>query len=91
MPAKRKSSVAKGETSHNEYINNAVALGLTTLGIQMNKPFIFGLLTPNDQQQAIDRAGGKHGNKGVEAGITAIQMVATQKDLGNNKKKSIGF
>lgn len=82
--------VIKGETSHNEYINQAVALGLTNLGIATGKPFIFGLLTPNDEQQALDRAGGKYGNKGVEAGVTAIRMVAMKENLGK-KKKRIGF
>jgi 6,7-dimethyl-8-ribityllumazine synthase len=82
--------VIKGETSHNEYINMAVANGLVNLSIASGRPFIFGLLTPNDEQQALDRAGGKHGNKGVEAAVTAIRMAAL-KDFGTEKKKSIGF
>lgn len=82
--------VIKGETSHNEYINHAVANGLVNLSIATGKPFVFGVLTPNDEQQAIDRAGGVHGNKGVEAAVTAIRMAAlrNQKPEG---KKSIGF
>ncbi len=68
--------VIKGETSHNEYINHAVANGLIQLSLDKNVPCIFGVLTPNDQQQALDRAGGKHGNKGVEAAVTAIRMAA---------------
>ena len=83
--------VIKGETSHNEYINQAVAQGLTNLGLTTGKPFIFGLLTPNDEQQALDRAGGKHGNKGVEAGVTALRMAALRQDLKTAAKKSIGF
>ncbi len=67
--------VIQGETKHNDYINHAVAQGLTTVGLKTNKPIIFGVLTPNDQQQAIDRAGGKHGNKGDEAAMTAIKML----------------
>lgn len=82
--------VIKGETSHNEYINQAVAQGLTTLSIATGVPCIFGLLTPNDQRQAEDRAGGKYGNKGVEAAITALRMAGTKKDLSKEKKK-IGF
>lgn len=82
--------VIKGETPHNDYINQAVANGLTTLSIATSKPFIFGLLTPNDEQQALDRAGGKHGNKGVEAAITAIRM-ASMKDVLSNPKQKIGF
>ena len=82
--------VIKGETSHNEYINQAVANGLANLSLVSGKPFIFGLLTPNDEQQAIDRAGGKHGNKGVEAAVTAIRMVALKKSLTKTEGK-IGF
>ncbi len=82
--------VIKGETSHNEYINQAVATGLTNLSIASGKPMIFGLLTPNDEQQALDRAGGKHGNKGVEAAVTAIRMAAMKRQLTNAKQK-IGF
>ena len=82
--------VIKGETSHNEYINQAVANGLMNLSLTAGKPFVFGLLTPNDAQQAFDRAGGKHGNKGVEAAVTAIRMAAL--NLGKMEgKKSIGF
>ena len=68
--------VIQGETRHFDFICQAVANGLTQLCIQYHKPFVFGVLTPNTQQQAIDRAGGKHGNKGVEAAETAIEMVA---------------
>lgn len=82
--------VIKGETSHNEYINTAVAQGLVNLSIATGKPFIFGVLTPNDEQQALDRAGGKHGNKGVEAAITAIRMAALKREASEGKKK-IGF
>jgi 6,7-dimethyl-8-ribityllumazine synthase len=82
--------VIRGETSHNEYINTAVANGLMQLSLVAGKPFIFGLLTPNDEQQALDRAGGKHGNKGVEAAVTAIRMAALKKEQAEGKKK-IGF
>jgi len=82
--------VIKGETNHNEYINSAVAQGLINLSIASGKPFIFGVLTPNDEQQALDRAGGKHGNKGVEAAVTAIRMAALKRDMSEGKKK-IGF
>jgi 6,7-dimethyl-8-ribityllumazine synthase len=71
--------VIKGETDHDRYINHAVAQGITNLSLQINKPVIFGLLTPNNQKQATERAGGKHGNKGTEAAITAIKMVALKK------------
>lgn len=83
--------VIKGETSHNEYINTAVANGLTQLSISSGRPCIFGLLTPNDEQQALDRAGGVHGNKGIEAAQTAIRMAALRKKNAINTKNSIGF
>lgn len=67
--------IIKGETKHDEYIANAVAQGITNVGLKYNKPIIFGVLTPNTKQQALDRAGGKHGNKGDEAAITAIKML----------------
>ena len=82
--------VIKGETPHNDYINQAVATGLTTLSVMSGKPFIFGLLTPNDEQQAHDRAGGKHGNKGVEAAITALRMAHLKQSI-KNAPKGIGF
>ncbi len=73
--------VIQGETKHNDYINHAVAQGLTNVALNTGKPVIFGVLTPNDQQQALDRAGGKHGNKGDEAAITAIKMIGLQQQV----------
>lgn len=67
--------VIQGETKHFDFICNAVANGLTNVGIKHSKPVIFGVLTTNNEQQALDRAGGKHGNKGEEAAITALKMV----------------
>lgn len=67
--------VIQGETRHNDYINQAVAHGLTQVSLECHKPIIFGVLTPNTQQQALDRAGGRHGNKGDEAAMTAIKML----------------
>ena len=73
--------VIQGETRHFEFICNSVAQGLKDVSLKYNKPVIFGVLTPNDQQQALDRAGGKHGNKGDEAAITAIKMLGIQSQL----------
>ncbi|WP_044172651.1 6,7-dimethyl-8-ribityllumazine synthase [Flectobacillus major] len=70
--------VIQGETKHNDYINHAVAQGLTNVSLKYDKPVIFGVLTPNTEQQALDRAGGIHGNKGDEAAITAIKMLGIQ-------------
>lgn len=83
--------VIKGDTEHDQYINQAVATGITQLSIMSGKPIIFGLLTVNDNEQAMERSGGKHGNKGTEAAVTAIKMVALQKDLATPKGGSIGF
>jgi 6,7-dimethyl-8-ribityllumazine synthase len=68
--------VIQGETKHFDFICDAVANGLSNLTIKHNKPFIFGVLTTNTMEQAIDRSGGKHGNKGDEAAYTAIKMAA---------------
>jgi 6,7-dimethyl-8-ribityllumazine synthase len=70
--------VIKGDTDHDIYINQAVSQGIMNLGIELDMPFIFGLLTTNDHQQAVDRAGGKHGNKGTECAIAALKMLALQ-------------
>ncbi|MDI9874520.1 6,7-dimethyl-8-ribityllumazine synthase [Flectobacillus rivi] len=67
--------VIQGETKHNDYINHAVAQGLTNVSLKYDKPVVFGVLTPNTEQQALDRAGGIHGNKGDEAAITAVKML----------------
>jgi 6,7-dimethyl-8-ribityllumazine synthase len=67
--------VIQGETRHFDFICDAVAHGITNVGLKFNKPVIFGVLTPDTLQQALDRAGGKHGNKGDEAAITAIKML----------------
>jgi 6,7-dimethyl-8-ribityllumazine synthase len=72
-------SVIKGETDHFDFVCNAVSLGIKDLNLQLNIPVIFGVLTDNIEQQAIDRSGGKHGNKGVEAAITAIKMARLNK------------
>jgi 6,7-dimethyl-8-ribityllumazine synthase len=82
--------VIKGETQHNEYINQSVALLLNQLALASNTPQIFGVLTPNSMEEALERAGGKYGNKGVEAAITALKMTALKKDL-STPKSGIGF
>lgn len=82
--------VIQGDTKHFDFICESVAKGITDLNIKFNMPFIFGVLTPNTQQQAEDRAGGKHGNKGDEAAVTAIKMLGLRKSFDNHKGK-IGF
>ena len=73
--------VIQGETRHFEFICNAVAQGITQVGLDFSKPIIFGVLTTDTVKQAMERAGGKHGNKGVEAAVTALKMMSLQADL----------
>jgi 6,7-dimethyl-8-ribityllumazine synthase len=82
--------VIKGETSHDVYISQAVTSAIMQLGVIRSKPFIYGLLTTNNIDQAKDRAGGAHGNKGVEAAVTAIKMILLKKQL-KSPSKTIGF
>ncbi|MDG1283023.1 MAG: 6,7-dimethyl-8-ribityllumazine synthase [Flavobacteriales bacterium] len=67
-------SVIKGETKHFDFVCNSVSLGIKDLNVQLDIPVVFGVLTDNNMEQAISRSGGKNGNKGVEAAITAIKM-----------------
>ncbi|MBS1646813.1 MAG: 6,7-dimethyl-8-ribityllumazine synthase [Bacteroidetes bacterium] len=78
--------VIQGETRHFDFICDAVSNGITELNIKYNKPFVFGVLTTQNQKQALDRAGGKHGNKGDEAAVTAIKMVHLKNILSKKKK-----
>lgn len=66
--------VIQGETKHFDFVCDAVSQGIKDLNIIDDTPVIFCLLTDNTMQQSIDRSGGKHGNKGVEAAVTAIKM-----------------
>ena len=76
--------VIQGETRHFDFICQAVANGITEVGVKSLIPTIFGVLTTETLEQASDRAGGKHGNKGEEAAITAIKMA----ELASNFKNS---
>ena len=75
--------VIQGDTKHFDFICDAVANGLSNVAIKYSKPVIFGVLTTDNQQQALDRAGGKHGNKGDEAAVTAIKMVNFAQSLNS--------
>tara|TARA_B110000908_G_scaffold90180_1_gene107183 strand:- start:844 stop:1320 length:477 start_codon:yes stop_codon:yes gene_type:complete len=68
--------VIKGETEHFNYICHSVSNGIIDLNINFNTPVVFCVLTDNNKQQSLDRSGGKHGNKGVEAAITALKLSA---------------
>ncbi|HTJ48482.1 MAG TPA: 6,7-dimethyl-8-ribityllumazine synthase [Cyclobacteriaceae bacterium] len=67
--------VIQGETPHFDYICQAVAYGITEVNLKSKKPIIFGVLTTLNQKQALERAGGKYGNKGEEAALTALKML----------------
>jgi 6,7-dimethyl-8-ribityllumazine synthase len=73
--------VIQGETPHFTYICQSVTHGITQLNLEYNIPFIFGVLTTENLDQAKERSGGKHGNKGTEAAITAIKMAALQREM----------
>lgn len=68
-------AVIQGQTTHHEYINHQAAAGLTQTGRESGVPVLFGVLTCQTMEQALDRAGGKAGNKGTEAALAAIEMV----------------
>lgn len=67
--------VIQGETKHFDFVCQGVTQGIAQLNVSENIPVIFCVLTDNNMQQSLDRSGGKHGNKGVEAAIAAIKMV----------------
>ena len=74
-------SVIKGETMHFEFVCEGVTQGIKDLNIVYDVPTIFCVLTDNNMQQSLDRSGGKHGNKGTEAAIAAIKMVALNRSI----------
>jgi 6,7-dimethyl-8-ribityllumazine synthase len=70
--------VIQGETPHFEYICNAVANGIMRVNLKFGKPIVFGVLTTLNKKQALERAGGKYGNKGEEAALTVVKMLEIQ-------------
>ncbi len=75
-------SVIQGDTKHFDFVCEAVSQGIKDLNVLNETPVIFCLLTDNTMQQAIDRSGGMHGNKGVEAAVAAIKMAELRKNSG---------
>jgi 6,7-dimethyl-8-ribityllumazine synthase len=73
--------IIQGETRHFDFVASGVTDGIRDLNIRQDVPIIFGVLTTNDQQQAVDRAGGKYGNKGDEAAFAALNMIQLNKDI----------
>lgn len=76
-------TVIRGDTPHFDYVCQAVTEGVTHLNLHLPVPVVFGVLTVDNQQQALDRIGGKHGHKGEESALTAIKMI----DLVRHIKK----
>ena len=74
-------AVIKGDTPHFDYVCNAVTDGVVWLNMHLTVPTIFGVLTVNSEEQALERIGGRHGHKGEEAAITALKMIALQRAL----------
>ena len=77
--------IIQGETPHFTYICQGVTQGITQLNLEYNIPFIFGVLTTLNLEQALERAGGSHGNKGDEAAVTAIKMAALQREWNSTQ------
>jgi 6,7-dimethyl-8-ribityllumazine synthase len=73
--------VVRGDTPHFEYVCQSVTYGITELNLNMQVPVIFGVLTVNNNQQALERTGGIHGHKGEEAAITALKMMVISQQL----------
>jgi 6,7-dimethyl-8-ribityllumazine synthase len=73
--------VIQGETRHFDFVCSGTTNGIMEVNLKYDKPVAFCLLTDNTEQQSIDRAGGKHGNKGVEAAVTVLKMIALKKEF----------
>jgi 6,7-dimethyl-8-ribityllumazine synthase len=73
-------SVIQGETKHFDFVCEGVTQGIKDLNVTQETPVIFCVLTDNNMQQAIDRSGGKHGNKGTEAAVAAIKMASLREN-----------
>lgn len=74
-------TVIRGDTPHFDYVCKAVTDGVVQLNLSLDVPVIFGVLTVENEQQAKERIGGKHGHKGEEAAITALKMIALNRKL----------
>lgn len=77
--------VIRGETSHYDYVCSETSKGISNVMIESQIPIIFGILTTETMEQAIDRSGGKMGNKGYECGLNAIEMINLINQIDKNK------
>ena len=82
--------VIQGETKHFDYVCQGATNGIMNVGLRYNKATTFCVLTDQNEQQSIERSGGKHGNKGIECAIACLKMVELKKSIGNTNQK-IGF
>ncbi|MBL6871356.1 MAG: 6,7-dimethyl-8-ribityllumazine synthase [Flavobacteriales bacterium] len=82
--------VIQGETKHFDYVCQGATNGIMKIGLRYNKPAIFCVLTDQNEQQSLDRSGGKHGNKGTECAISCLKMIELNLDISSPDKK-IGF
>ncbi len=74
-------AVIRGDTPHFDYVCKGITDGIMQLNLQLDAPTIFGVLTVENEQQAIERIGGKHGHKGEEAAATAVKIIAIRREL----------
>lgn len=81
-------AVIRGETSHYDLVCNSVERGITQVMLELGKPIAFGVITTENEEQAFERVGGKHGHKGEEAALVALEMVGLVNSLKKmNRKK----
>ena len=79
-------SIVRGETPHFDVICQATAHGIMSCGLRNSRPVIFGVLTDDSAEQAEARSGGSHGNKGIDAAIACIKMIALRKKMRENSR-----
>ena len=82
--------VIQGETKHFDYVCQGATNGIMSMGLRYNKPATFCVLTDENEQQSIERSGGKHGNKGIECAISCLKMIELKKQI-NAPDQKIGF
>ena len=78
-------TIIRGQTPHFEYIAGAVTKGIAQAGMQTGVPVVYGIVTADTLEQAIDRAGAKQGNKGFEAAMAAVELVNLYKEAFERK------
>jgi len=78
-------AIVRGETTHYDYVCAAVERGCTQTALELSKPIGFGVLTTESMEQAYDRAGGRHGNKGAESAQVTVEMVSLLREIQNGQ------